>query len=157
MTDDFVKAVIEGGIKRPIELVMNAGHYPAALVLTYSGMDTMAFLNMAAERSDVMRSDFITWAERYIQLPGAGITARDLYGARCSVLHGGAPSRLSRGAECRPVHVSVPDLVSAFFRGVDLFLAEIEKVPSQAAVVARRLGYLAAAMPYSDPNFERGR
>lgn len=98
----LVLSVIENGIKQPIGLMLERRYYPAALVLTYSGIDTMAFLNMPAANTDVMRSDFIHWAEKYMKLsPEDAITGRDLYAARCSVLHGGAHSRLSRGGDCK--------------------------------------------------------
>lgn len=169
---DLVAGVIENGIKRPIELLIRQHFYPAALVLAYSGIDTMAFLNMPAARTDVMRSDFIEWAGKYIHFPvDSRLTGRDLYAARCSVLHGGAYSRLSRGGECRPIRhlargldldlaadappseeeavmISVEDFVAAFFLGVDAFLADVSEDENRAAGVQQRLKYLQTTLPY---------
>lgn len=168
----LVAAVIENGIKRPIELLIRQRFYPAALVLAYSGIDTMAFLNMSAARTDVMRSDFIEWAGKYIHLPvDSQLTGRDLYAARCSVLHGGAYSRLSRGGECRPIRhfargsdldmaanappseeeavvISVEDFVAAFFLGVDAFLADVSEDGNRVDAVQQRLTYLQTTLPY---------
>jgi hypothetical protein len=177
---DLLAIVIESGIKQPIKLLLERRHYPAALVLTYSGIDTMAFLNMPAAKTDVMRSDFIEWAEEYIALsPDGAITGRDLYAARCSVLHGGAHSRLSRGGDCKLLrHVAaewevgqnsagpladefdsdtgvwtvvVEDLVAAFFAGVHRFLQDVWDDEAKACVVELRLHYLVKTSPYANP------
>jgi hypothetical protein len=169
---DLVADVIENGIRRPIELLMRQHFYPAALILAYSGMDTMAFLNMPAARTDVMRSDFIEWADKYLHLSAnPQLTGRDLYAARCSVLHGGAYSRLSRGGECSLIHhfargsdfdqstsaapfektavtVSVENLVTAFFLAVDSFLGEVSEDEHRAEAVQKRLKYLQTTLPY---------
>src|SRR5215469_4625603 len=136
-----VEAVIEKGIKHPIRLLLEAGCYPAVRVLTYSGMDTMAFLGMPATKVDVMRSDFIAWAEQYIKIDLRDPpTGQDLYGMRCSILHGGAPSRFTREGRGRPIeHVTVDELVRAFFTGVDQFLAELALDETRAALANRRL------------------
>ncbi len=143
-----VHTVIEDGIKRPIGLLLDAHCYAAAVILTYSGMDTMAFLNMPAERTDVMRSDFIEWAGRYVKIAGPAPPAgADLYGTRCSVLHGGAPSRFTREGRARLIRHSpadVAELVSAFFGGVDQFLADLANDTDRAEIARRRLEELAA-------------
>ena len=69
-----------------------------ALILMYSAIDIMAWLNRDEEHEDVTRSDFILWAETFL-LPDSGLscTAIDLYAARCSLIHSyTAESRLSR-------------------------------------------------------------
>jgi hypothetical protein len=177
LRQDLVVSVIENGIKQPIQLLLERRQYPAALVLTYSGIDTMAFLNMPARKTDVMRSDFIQWAENYIKLSAKeAITGRDLYAARCSVLHGGAHSRLSRGGDCKllrhvtaespvprdsatmlgkepdpqntAVTVVIEDLAAAFFRGVDRFLNDASHDEEKASLVELRLDYLVHSSPY---------
>lgn len=139
-----VEAVIERGIKRPIRLLLEARCYQAAVVLTYSGMDTMAFLNMPANRIDVMRSDFIAWAERYvkIRLPDPP-TGKDLYGTRCTVLHGGAESRYTREGRGRNLPVPAAELVRAFFAGVNQFFAELSGDIERAEVANTRLDTIA--------------
>jgi hypothetical protein len=157
-----LQCIIEGGIKAPIRLLLEHGHFAAALVLTYSGIDTMSFLNMASERTDVMRSDFIAWCDKYV-VPalGHGITGRDLYAARCSVLHGGAHSRLARGGECRPIKhlievwepgdhtVTVHGFIDAVLTGMNQFAGECEANTERHQIVAARVAHLVQAMPYS--------
>ena len=162
MKDDALTRVIDNGIKRPIRLLLEHACYPAALVLTYSGMDTMAFLNMPANNTDVMRSDFMAWAGRYIRLSRSQqITAADLYGARCSVLHGGAQSRFTREGRGRSIgyvasaanstellRLSVEELVAAFFAGIDQFLSELAHDETRARIAEARLEELLRSSPY---------
>ncbi len=164
--NDLLVAVIEDAIKKPIRLLLSAQHYPAATILTYSGMDTMAFLNMPASKTDVMRSDFIAWAEKYMKLSGADPpTGADLYGSRCSMLHGGAPSRFTREGRGRPVlhfagvrglgeqeraplTISVEALITAFFEGADRFLLDLSRDSTKAEIANRRLEQLRKCVPY---------
>jgi hypothetical protein len=159
---ELVQMVVENGIKAPIRMLVERRHCAAALVLTYSAIDTMAYLNMPENKTDVMRSDFITWAETYVVGTfGRQITGRDLYATRCSVLHGGAQSRLSRGGECRLVshatgrpsqpdafHASVQHLIDAVLAGIDRFLSEASANLERAETINARLRYLTEALPY---------
>lgn len=163
-----ITRVIENGIKRPIQLLLEHGCYPAALILIYSGMDTMAFLNMPASNTDVMRSDFMAWAARYMKLScPQQVTAADLYGARCSVLHGGSQSRFTREGRGRSLEyfvgestpadgtaskellrVPVEELVAAFFAGIDQFLGELTQDEAKARIAGARLSELLRSLPY---------
>jgi hypothetical protein len=149
LNNSAVETVVENGIKRAIRLLLDAGCYAAANVLAYSGMDTMAFLNMPANRIDVMRSDFIAWTEQYMQIAVPDPpTGQDLYGMRCTVLHGGAPSRFTREGRGRPIgHVTVTELVRAYFAGVDRFLAELAVDPERADTANRRMAELLRTIP----------
>jgi len=72
-----------------------------ALILVYSTIDIMAWLNRDEQHEDVKRSDFLLWVETFL-LPNTDLacTSLDLYGARCSLLHSySAASRLSRKGE----------------------------------------------------------
>jgi hypothetical protein len=142
----LVQIVIERGIKRPIGMLLQQHAYPAALILIYSGMDTMAFLSMPAARTDVMRSDFIAWAQQYIQLPG--FVGADLYGARCGILHGGAQSRFTREGRGRVVVIAPEELAKSFFEGVDLCLRDIANDPGRTETAERRLRELLDNLPY---------
>lgn len=174
LPEDLVTGVIEGGIKHPINILLREHCYSAALVLTYSGMDTMAFLGMPSEKTYVMRSDFIAWAEQCVRSPfREEVSARDLYGARCSVLHGGAASRLSQSDECKTLRHSelrfdeslsskvviapVGDLVRTFFTGIDQFLLDVSRDEERAKLVGQRLRYLLATMPYVSETADRKR
>jgi hypothetical protein len=57
------------------------------LILLYSGIDIMAWLNRDESYAGDKRSDFIQWVKSYL-FPGSALccTAEDLYSARCSVL-----------------------------------------------------------------------
>ena len=59
-----------------------------SLILIYSGIDIMAWLNIPNDRAQNKRADFIEWATRYL-LPNSTLkcSADDLYGARCSLVH----------------------------------------------------------------------
>jgi len=106
----------------------------------------MAFLNMPAAKTDIMRSDFIAWAQQYIRLPG--VVGADLYGARCSILHGGAQSRFVREGRGRPIAVMPEDLAKAFFEGVDRCLLDIASDASRTETAERRLRELRDSLPY---------
>jgi hypothetical protein len=68
-----------------------------ALVLIYSGIDTLGLLAAPSSVTDATRSTFIPWCEAYIvprvqSVEGDPVTAMDLYGARCGVLHTSTPA-----------------------------------------------------------------
>jgi hypothetical protein len=59
------------------------------LILLYSSLDIMGYLNMPKERSHNTPQDFYIWVEKYY-LPNIGnekCHAIDLYSARCGLLH----------------------------------------------------------------------
>jgi hypothetical protein len=140
--------VIHQGIKADITLMLEHQRFRGALVLTYAGMDTMAFINMPDCQSEVQKTDFVVWADRYMEFDRP-VTGLELYGARCGLLHSyGIKSRISSagagreigyfsGPDAGPqvradpaicpslVMVSVGGLVAAFFRGIDRFLIEV--------------------------------
>jgi hypothetical protein len=112
-------------------------------------MDTMAFLHMPANRVDVMRSDFIAWAQEYVNIPlPERPTGKDLYGTRCTVLHGGAPSRFVREGRGRLIQISAVEIAQAFFAGIDRFLCELMYDSARAAVANRRFEELRATGAY---------
>jgi hypothetical protein len=162
--DAFVTRVIENGIKHPVHLLLEHRCFPAALILTYSGVEMMAFLNMPLGKLDVTRSDFIDWADKYMapHLPesasGQRITGKDLYGARCSALRG-TDSRLAREGHCQLIRyassaagdaitIGVEELVRAFFRATDSFFAQMLADESRAAIVADRLEQMLKTLPF---------
>jgi hypothetical protein len=60
---------------------------------------------VAREEGDVTRTDFIDWCEKYMRPSKMlGCSGKDLYGARCAVLHSQTvESRMSRTGEARPI------------------------------------------------------
>jgi hypothetical protein len=160
-SQDPIVNVIHNGIKKPIRLLLDNECYPATIILVYAGMDTMAFLSMPANQTDVKREDFVRWTERYIHFPCQDrLSGLDLYGARCSVLHThGIDSALSRGNKCRLigyadhmvpevrynpgvskdlVMVSIRGSADAFCAGVDRFLIDLFADKAKAQVAERR-------------------
>lgn len=159
--NDPITNAIYDGIKRGIQVTIENRCYGSAVKLIFSGIDTMAYLNMPASQQDVERKDFIAWAERYIKFPcKEQLTGLDLYGARCAMLHAyGARSKLSREGKCRMVGyinkgipeirskpnvadliiVSVSALADSFFKGIDAFLIDLFSNREKAAIAEERL------------------
>jgi hypothetical protein len=100
--DPLVNAVRDG-IVGDVRVALATESWRAAVILTFAGMDTMAYLDLPPERIEVGGPDFIAWSERYIRLPGLlQLTGRDMWGARCGIVHTyGSASRLSRRREAR--------------------------------------------------------
>jgi hypothetical protein len=174
LRQDPIINVIQNGIKRGIRVALENDCYPSAVILIYSGIDTMAFLNMPANQLDVTRPDFIEWAERYIRFPcQEQLSGLDLYGTRCSMLHThSAFSRLSREGRCRMigymdqsvpeviynpdvdrelVMVSIQGLAEAFLSGVDQFLIDLFANPEKARLAEERFRLLVHTIDY-DPS-----
>jgi hypothetical protein len=162
--DPIVNAVY-GGMKRDIQVLLEAERWRGALLLIYAGIDSMAWVGMESSKDDVGRKDFVAWCDRYLQLPGKGApTGLDLYGARCALLHNYSIfSALSREGACRAigytermeppvvyrpgvdptfVMVSLHHLAEAFFSGIDQFLMDVHADPARRAAADRRLGEL---------------
>lgn len=160
--DDPLYNVIENGIKRDIDVVIENGRWRAAVMLIYAGMDFMAFLDMEAGQVEVTRADFVRWADRYMRFPcKEQVSGEDFYGARCAMLHSyGTDSRMSRAGKCRQIGymdqsvpevrfdakvdadlvlVSIRALKKAFFDGVNEFLIYAYATPAKKAVVDPRL------------------
>lgn len=79
-----------------ISCLITANHYMQALVVLYSAIDTLAWSTRGS--GDVTRGDFCRWVTQYMQPEATlGCTPKDLYGARCALLHSGsAESKMSR-------------------------------------------------------------
>jgi hypothetical protein len=170
--DPIINAIY-GGIKRGIQVTIDSGCFDSAVILILSGMDSMAYLNMPAGQEDVIKSDFVAWADRYITFPcHEQLTGLDLYGARCAMLHSfGAISKLSREGKCRLlsymdksipevrydpsvskelVLVSVPAMAEAFYQGLDKFLVDLFANPEKAKIAEERLRNFMQKIPADD-------
>jgi len=142
---------------------LDASFPEAALALSYSGIDTLAFLRAPVGAKDVNRDDFIEWCDRYmVPFLHSAATGIDLYGARCGVLHtSSAASRLGREGHAREVWyrfkdragvnlmtntpqpslmVEIEALVQAFVQGSQQFVADLEGNPAQRTVAQERVG-----------------
>lgn len=165
MTDfarDPIHNAIQEGIKEDIRIALEHKRFRAAAILIYAGMDAMAVLDMPAAQTNVTRTDFIRWANKYIRFPCVNqVTGEDLYGARCAMLHTyGVVSEMSRQGKCRMIGyadhqvpeirfnpsvandlviVSLQGLRDAFFTGIDRFLVDAYADKAKAAAVDARL------------------
>lgn len=166
---DPLNTAVYDGIKRGIRVCFDNECFGSAVILTYSGIDTMAYLGMPENQSSVVRADFIAWCDRYMRFPGREqLDGAELYGARCAMVHTyGVESRMSKRGHCRilgymdrsspPIRydasvrddfalVSIESLIEAFFKGIDDFLVDLFSKPARAAVAERRVRQL--VVPY---------
>ena len=167
---DTITNAIYDGIKRGIKVCIDNECFGSAVILIYSGIDSMAYLGMPAGQTDVTRKDFIDWADRYIKFPcKEQLTGADMYGARCGMLHNySVYSNMSHSGQCRIVGymdkaipeviynpavnksmvlVSVPALAEAFFRGIDQSLVDVFLDNAKAQVVEARMKNLVQCLP----------
>ncbi len=144
--------------------------YGSAVILILSGIDSMAFLNMPESQTDVTRTDFIDWVNRYMKFPcKEKLTGADLYGARCAMLHTyGVVSKMSREGKCRMVGymseavpeirfnpkvnnnfvlVSVPALAESFYKAIDEYLVNLFTNKEKAKVAEDRLKWFVQELP----------
>ena len=84
-----------------IKQLVVANRYFQALIVLYSAIDTLAWVNL--ECGDVTRSAFYQWVDTYVAPKELiGCTAQDLYGARCAIVHSSTTeSKLSRDGQAR--------------------------------------------------------
>jgi len=88
-----------------IQLTLEAKKHLPTLILIYSAIDVLAWLNRPHANLDVTRNDFILWVDQFM-LPGSSLrcSATDLYSARCGVVHSyQAESNLTRKGKAKQV------------------------------------------------------
>jgi hypothetical protein len=88
-----------------IDLCFKKELFIPGLILLYSSIDIMAWLDRKKPHKDVKRSDFIRWIKNYL-LPNIDTPCKpiDLYAARCSLVHSyTAKSKLSRKGEAKEI------------------------------------------------------
>jgi hypothetical protein len=122
------------------------GHIEPTLVLLYAAIDTMTWLSVPQEESS--GQDFQRWVDKYMLGPNRAllpnVTAVDLWGARCGLLHTAAPeSRDFRKGNARKIFytnnveitadlppdvvlVSIEDLGQAFAAALLWFIADLD-------------------------------
>jgi hypothetical protein len=92
---------------RAIETCINERLPEASLTLIYSGIDTFGLLAARPGAKYAAGETFKDWCQRYIvrrlqSVEGDQVTAFDLWGARCGVLHTSTPlSRVGREGKAR--------------------------------------------------------
>jgi len=135
------------------------------LILLYSGIDIMAWLNRPEYKNDSDRNDFIEWTEKYFRLELKNpCRAVDLYSARCGLVHSYVgESRLTRKGKAKriiyawgiaqpealqylirktgksDVILHIDDLFNAFQLATDHFQRDLAKDPNKANVVYSRV------------------
>lgn len=161
LATDPLMNIVYRGIKEPIRLLLENSYPEAALKLLYSGIDTMAFLDMPPAQRDVHEVDFTAWCDHYLRFPGdEPVTSLELYAARCGLLHShsgdsrkhregrarllqytdkGQPVRYRPDIDPDLVIISIQALADAFFEAVDRFLVDLFHDPSRAQVANSRL------------------
>jgi hypothetical protein len=138
-------------------------HMPA-LALVYCGIDVLANLCRPVENSEVKPSDFVGWAERYMECQRyLGVSGIDLYGARCGILHTYTmDSRLSAKGhakrilyawgnrnpddamkvlsrlELTEIVIKIEQLFEAFLYGIGTFGKAIDDDPKLRSIVTQR-------------------
>ena len=171
LSRDPIINIVHGQIRRGIRVTLENGCYASAIILIYSGIDTMAYLSMPPERQGVTRDDFERWADQYIRFPcEEQVRGLEFYAARCAMLHThGIASRLSRQGRVRQigyvdksvpevsynprvsenlVMVSVEALAEAFFAGSDRSLIDLFADERTAPVAEQRLRTLVHQLPF---------
>ncbi len=159
-----------------IEVCINNKILLPSLILLYSGIDIMSYLNLPENRNDVNRKDFIKWVDKYV-LPDSNLicSALDLYAARCSVLHSYTPeSTLSRENKAKKIFYSwgkakanelqklinnannypaiaihINELFNAFRQGVLKYLNYLEQDNNKSLIVYRRANKFFTDVPAS--------
>lgn len=135
-------------------------HIEQTLLVLYAGIDTMAWLSVPEEESSGL--DFQRWVQDYMLsrngqlLPN--VTAADLWGARCGLLHTGAPeSRDFRKGRARKLFytnnveiiatmptdiavVSIENLGRAFASALVWFIDDLEANTAQNQIAKEMLG-----------------
>lgn len=149
-----------------IKYTLDSKKHLPALILIYSAIDILSWLNRPASKSDVSKSDFIDWVDRYL-LPNSKLlcSSVDLYGARCGLVHSyQAESKLSRDGKAKQlwyawgtgdvtkltnkiqqakldeiaVAISVDDLVNALEQGISKFQSSLDADFAHAKTVYER-------------------
>jgi hypothetical protein len=160
-------------IIKSIELCLNAKLQISSLVLLYSGIDIMAWLNRPVSEEFATRDDFIKWVDDYL-LPNPNIKceAIDLYAARCAIIHSYSfSSRLSEEGKAKEIcyawgkanvkalqndldrryekpAIHINDFLEAFKEGVEKFKLSIKSDKEKEKIVYGRANkYFFTSMP----------
>ena len=176
MIDDPLLKAIYSAIKPGIDVTFDADLFGSSLILIYSGIDAMAWLNMPSLQENVNRQDFINWVEAYFPNEFTSrISGIELYSARCAVVHsygvestltrsdpnvrsilyqvGGLPSvKYAPSVDPAYVMVELGYVRDCFYEAIDAFLVKAFADEARAAVIERRAPKLLNAFPYQPPN-----
>jgi len=154
--DDIIKS---------IELCLNAKLQIPSLILLYSGIGIMGWLNHPVSRDHRSKIDFIRWIDDYLLLnENIRYKAIDLYAARCAIIHSYSfSSRLSEEGKAKeiyyawekanvkslqndcdrrykepPVAIHINDFLEAFKEGIEKFKLSIKNDKEKEKIVCGR-------------------
>jgi hypothetical protein len=146
--DDFLERTFIS-----IELLLERCLFNQVLIIMYSAIDTMAWSCRA--EGDSNRSDFYTWCADFMPCEDLGITALDLYAARCSILHSNSShSDSTENGPCLPFlyvmgkgtvpldHYSPPTARESIVVDLDVLLGRFSSATRQFRQKAARSGPL---------------
>lgn len=160
MERNLLMDIIVDGIVGEVIKAYKSEMYRGSVILLYSAIDSMAFLNMPVGQTDVTRQDFINWVDSYLQTNnGTKYPALDLYAARCAMLHTyGTQSAISRQGHAKQIfykltsdggHIidekhgmyglELNDFINDFNRAVLNFLSDLESNENLRNRVSERL------------------
>ena len=125
-----------------IESCLAKDFWEPAIILLYSGIDAMAWLDRPQGVHDVTGPDFMRWCDAYLLIPAdAAMTSTDLWGARCGLLHSHTGeskkhrerkatkifySRMRNGREINLIQTSSNEHVLPLWVDVDLLFARFK-------------------------------
>lgn len=171
---DFLEKNFNDIIKS-IEICLNEKLQIPSLILLYSGIDIMGWLNHPVSMDHRSKEDFIRWVDDYL-LPNKNIRCKavDLYAARCGIIHSYSFfSKLSKEGEAKeifyswgpanvkslqndldrrykkpPVAIHINDFLDAFKEGIEKFKLSIKSDKEKGKIVyARARKYFFVSMP----------
>ncbi|MCG2790707.1 MAG: hypothetical protein L6305_03035 [Actinomycetia bacterium] len=152
-------------IIKSIELCLTAKLQIPSLILLYSGIDIIAWLNRPTSKEYSSRKNFIRWVDNYL-LPNPNIKCKaiDLYAARCAIIHSYSfSSRLSEEGKAKEIYyawgkanvkslqndidsrskksaiaIHINDFLEAFKEGVEKFKLSIKSDKEKEKIVCGR-------------------
>ena len=162
-------------IKKSIELCLTAKLQIPSLILLYSGIDIIAWLNRPISKEYSSGKNFIRWVDSYL-LPYPNIKCRaiDLYAARCAIIHSYSfSSRLSEEGKAKEIYyawgkanvnslqndidnrsnksaiaIHINDFLEAFKEGIEKFKLSIKSDKEKEKIICDRAGkYFFVNMP----------
>lgn len=155
-------------LSRSIELCLTEDLWEPALILIYSGIDAMSWLNRPADKPENTSIDFVRWVNEFI-LPESGLTctAEEVYAARCGLVHshtaesrwqkdedrqirklfyfrakdGVTPGllQLRMNEKYLPLSLNIDHLFWAFHKGIGKFADSLDRDETRARLVGERI------------------
>jgi hypothetical protein len=165
--DDKAEALLKNLVQltTAIETCLQARLQIPTLILLYSSIDIMGYLDMPADKDSNTSADFLRWADTYLipNMKDAICTSMDLYSARCGLLHSMSyESNLTRKRDAKnimytggklkgfdfksvlrslgkdDVVINIDDFCISFRKGLKEFIQEITADDKKLALMLER-------------------